>query len=83
MWQRLLFVVLACISATNLCRADVSPEIVNRGKAATALVEVAGGKGYGSAFCIDPAGVFVTNQHVVAQVDKTVALVLNPGRKNQ
>ena len=46
-------------------QADVAPEIVQRGKDATALVEVEGGQGFGTAFCIDAAGYFVTNEHVV------------------
>ena len=41
------------------------------------------GTGTGSAFCIDPAGVFVTNAHVVAGVQGVIHLVLNPGEKEQ
>jgi S1-C subfamily serine protease len=57
------------------------------GKASTALVEVQVGfaKGHGSAFCVHPAGMFVTNEHVVraAGPSGTVLLVLNPAQKTQ
>src|SRR6516165_4019689 len=45
-------------------------QLAKLGKAATALVEVKAGpaqglhQGYGSAFCIHPSGLFVTNEHV-------------------
>src|SRR3954462_9415261 len=39
-------------------------EIGKRGKAATAFVDVPG-RGTGTAFCVHPSGLFVTNEHVV------------------
>lgn len=53
------------------------------GKAATALLEIK--PQYGSAFCIHPSGLFVTNEHVVRSVGEkgTVNLVLDPGLKTQ
>jgi S1-C subfamily serine protease len=64
-----------------------APESIERGKRATALVEIRDGttlKGYGSAFCIDPSGIFVTNAHVAEAVAAArLKLVLNPGEANQ
>jgi hypothetical protein len=54
-------------------------EIAKIGKAATALVEIQGRRAYGSAFCIHPSGLFITNDHV-AQGDLTI--ILKPGSKN-
>jgi serine protease Do len=59
-------------------------EIGKRGKAATALVEVKARKSYGSAFCVHPSGLFVTNEHVVREPDaSSIQLVLDPGLKTQ
>ena len=56
-------------------------DIAKLGKAATALVE-AGINTQGSAFCIHPAGFFVTNEHVVAQ-NSTPTLIINTGQKTE
>jgi S1-C subfamily serine protease len=58
-------------------------EIGKRAKAATAFVDVPG-LGTGTAFCVHPSGLFVTNEHVVrgAQND-TVTLVLDPSLETQ
>ena len=58
----------------------ISKEVVNKAKLAVAYIEVSDGSG--SAFQIDPAGYFITNQHVVED-EKTVKLVLNSGEANQ
>jgi S1-C subfamily serine protease len=58
-------------------------EIAKRGKAATAFVEVSKG-GSGTAFCVHPSGLFVTNEHVVGVAGgDDVILVLNPSLDNQ
>jgi S1-C subfamily serine protease len=59
-------------------------EVAQLGKAATAYVHVKlpGGTASGSAFCVHPSGLFVTNQHVIDGAT-AVTLVLNPGRKDQ
>ncbi|MDY3552419.1 serine protease [Gemmata sp. JC717] len=57
-------------------------EIAKRGKAATAFVDVPG-RGTGTAFCIHPSGLFVTNEHVVRGVAGEVTLVLNPSLDTQ
>jgi serine/threonine protein kinase len=63
--------------------------LVSQGKAATALVEVSGegGPSFGSAFCIDPSGLFVTAAHVVAAAipprPGTVRLVLRAGEPDE
>jgi hypothetical protein len=61
---------------------DVSADTVAAGKKATALVVLDKEAGFGSAFCIDPTGLFVTNRHVV-EGNSTVTLVLSPGEKGQ
>jgi hypothetical protein len=83
-FQRALWIVTLFAMAT-LCRADVPPEIVARGKKATALVAIEGGQGYGTAFCIDSAGFFVTNAHFLIDVGsgKHLTLILDPGEKYQ
>ena len=52
-------------------------EIGKRGKAATAFAEVPQ-VGSGTAFCIHPSGLFVTNEHVVRGARGEITLVLNP-----
>jgi S1-C subfamily serine protease len=58
-------------------------EIGKRAKAATAFVEVPG-RGSGTAFCVHPTGLFITNEHVVRGAkDDPVVLVLNPSLESQ
>jgi hypothetical protein len=65
-----LFALAAGFTLLGTARAADEPltrvQIARLGKAATALVEVkaARGQGYASAFCIHPAGWFLTNAHV-------------------
>jgi S1-C subfamily serine protease len=66
-------------------RADkpTKVEIAKRGKAATAFVEVPN-RGTGTAFCIHPSGLFITNEHVVRDAEGSeVTLVLNPSLETQ
>jgi WD40 repeat protein len=79
--------VLVALSLVLLPRAARGKElskvaVARLGKPATALVEVKG-KGTGSAFCIHPSGLFLTNEHVVRGAAETVTLVLNSGLKTQ
>jgi hypothetical protein len=65
----------------------LSPTIVNQAKNATALVEIpidATQKVFGTAFCIDASGLFVTNAHVAdtAPAGK-VTLIISPGETDQ
>jgi hypothetical protein len=53
-------------------------KLAKAGKAATALVKGQFRGAQGSAFCIHPAGIFLTNEHVIQQ-ESNVSLVLNPG----
>jgi WD40 repeat protein len=69
-------------------RAEPAPEVIEKGKKATALVEVttAQGEVNGSAFCIDRSGLFITNAHVVseaASIKNPVRLVIDIGQKSQ
>jgi S1-C subfamily serine protease len=63
--------------------------IVSRGKRSTALVMVgAGGRShFGSAFCIDASGLFITGAHVVAPASTpdsgTIKLVLDDGQSQK
>ena len=79
-----LFAALCVVSlAAWPVRGEDSPKVkISRaGKAATALVQgKAFGAQQGSAFCIHPAGIFLTNAHVVNQ-DTTFTLHLNGGTK--
>ncbi len=76
--------VALCLSA-SLCRADLTPDQVTRGKRATALVELKNAHRTGSAFCIDAGGFFVTNEHVVADIPpgEKISIVLNSGEPDQ
>lgn len=73
-------VSLSCVAA--LSAADVKPEIVRKAKLATALVVQP--RGFATAFCIDPAGYYLTDQHAVAQAaDDGVELVLGAGEADE
>jgi S1-C subfamily serine protease len=68
--------------------AQLAPELSRRGRTATALVEVTHDKlaATGSAFCIDPSGLFITNAHVAedtAGKEGAVRLVLDIGLETQ
>jgi S1-C subfamily serine protease len=81
---RPLCAVAVLLAAWGSCPAADEPlsrvEIGKIGKAGTVLVEVKQ-RGYGSAFCVHPGGLFVTNEHVVRGGD--VNVVLNPGQKDE
>jgi hypothetical protein len=78
-----LAVLLAVLGSCPAADEGLSRvQLARLGKAATALVEVkaGGGYAYGSAFCVHPAGLFLTDEHVV---QGNVTLVLNPGLKGE
>jgi hypothetical protein len=54
--------------------------LARRAKAATALVEVKGRGRLGSAFCVHPAGLFLTNAHLL---QGEMMLVLRPGQAGE
>ena len=69
-------------------RGQQNTEVIERGKRATALVEVSlrEGNASGSAFCIDKSGLFITNAHVVSGANASaggVHLVLDIGSQTQ
>jgi S1-C subfamily serine protease len=75
--------ILPVLAVSMLCAAaNAGPGDVQRGKAATALVSVDGGRATGTAFCIDPSGVFVTNAHVIHGAG-AFQVVVNPGGKDE
>ncbi|HEX5273369.1 MAG TPA: serine protease, partial [Gemmataceae bacterium] len=65
--------------------AEDSKTVVQRGKRATALLVLPAGQGFGSAFCVDAAGFFVTNEHVVHDLPAggKVSLVLHAGEDGE
>jgi WD40 repeat protein len=58
-------------------------QVARLGKAATALVEMNKGQASGSAFCIHPSGLFITNDHVVRGSGQEIRLVLDSGLPTQ
>src|SRR5579885_2116371 len=74
-------------SAASTCFGQYKPEVIERGKKATALVEVATsqGRATGSAFCVDRSGLFITNAHVVASTgpQDPIRLVVDIGETTQ
>jgi hypothetical protein len=60
-------------------------EVIRRGKAATALVEITARKSHATAFCVHASGLFLTNEHAVrhAGLGGAVTLITEPGRKTQ
>ncbi len=75
----LLTMVPPCIA-----QLQTRTQIVSEGKQATALVETTAQDASGTAFCVDPAGFFVTNAHVAqAAMNQQMTLVLHPGETTQ
>jgi len=72
----LLFVGVCCSSGI----AQEARERILRGKSATAFLDLSDRKGSATAVCIDAAGIFVTNHHVVKGLaaDAVVKLVIDP-----
>jgi len=66
--------------------AEIKPETIKAGKAATGLVVrwdgIAREKATGTAFCIDAEGYFVTNEHVAGGTDM-IEIVMHPGTDDQ
>lgn len=83
-WLKTLawLLVFSISSSTTVAQQK---EIVEKGKAATALVDLAELNQSGTAWCVDSSGVFVTNHHVIADVAEggDVPLVLDSSTKNQ
>jgi hypothetical protein len=80
---RSVIVLLVFLSASRQLAAQSAPEIVSRGKLATALVVAEARRVSGTAFCVDPAGYFVTNAHVAGKTGDTVKLVLLSGEDGE
>jgi S1-C subfamily serine protease len=82
---RVRCILVLLLGAFGSGRAAEGPpsrvEVGKLGKAATALVEVKARRSYGSAFCVHPSGLFLTNEHVIQGGE--VTLVLNPGLKGE
>jgi S1-C subfamily serine protease len=90
MTRRILpaFLIVPVVIGGAQALAQLTPELILKGKRATALVEVdlEKGTGSGSAFCVDESGLFVTNAHVVdraADKEAPVRLVLGIGSEDR
>lgn len=82
------FLLILLLTGSLIGNLSAKPEVedIQRAKNATVLVEIEGGdKGYGTAFCIDNVGVYVTNAHVVKNksIGDFVDLILRPGGADQ
>ena len=83
LWRKALFSFIL-IALSSAGRADLTPAALLQGKRATVLVETDNARGFGSAFCIDASGFFITNNHVVISAgDGEISLVPHPGEKDQ
>lgn len=84
--RTLLVLLLAPMSLTGAEKEKPKElpkaELAKVGKEATALIEV-GRRYFGSAFCVHPSGLFVTNNHVVSEGTDEVKLTLNTGLPDQ
>ena len=83
---RLLVLMVCWIFLTGSSSAGeikTRVEIVKAAKPATALIDLK--PHYGSAFCVHPSGLFITNEHVVRTAGPStgVTLVLDAGMKSQ
>jgi S1-C subfamily serine protease len=69
--------------AASAATAQPTIEILKAGKDATALIEIEDGEGVtATAFCVDTAGLFVTNAHV-AEAGSRFKIIVNAGRPGQ
>jgi hypothetical protein len=62
--------------------AQIKPETLRAGKAATALVVLPSGRGFASSFGVDERGYFITNRHAIGD-GAALKLVLNAGEDNE
>lgn len=77
-----MLMLFSLIAQSALAEKPTKADINAMGKAATAYVET--NRGSGTAFCVHPSGLFVTNNHVIHDADKNaITLVLEPGFKKQ
>jgi S1-C subfamily serine protease len=76
----LVWLIAIRFSAIPAALADDPRERIERGKAATAFVQLPDERSSATAFCISAKGLFVTNHHVVRRIpsDGTVKLILDP-----
>ena len=80
------FRVLCCLSAMGIQATFAADKdaAIRRCKDATGFVDL-GMFGSGTAFCVNPRGVFITNHHVVGEIGLggTVTVVLNCGEPRE
>lgn len=77
----------SCLALSLQCGnssfGQVDREHVNLAKTATVLVERPSGDGFGTAFCLDEKGFFITNEHVIRGETEKIPLIMNPGTKSE
>ncbi|HLX59706.1 MAG TPA: serine protease [Planctomycetota bacterium] len=83
-----LWIVTALFATTGASRAlDAKPitdsELAAKGKAATVMVALNNDTAFGSAFCIDERGFYLTNCHVIKNAGDTVNVIIAAGEKDQ
>lgn len=76
LWLTVFASLISFVGST--CEAQLDQAQVESTKSATALVERPSGDGFGTAFCIDPRGFFLTNEHVIRGETEKIPLFLNP-----
>ena len=78
------FLLSLLIASLTYAAEDLSREAIQAGKDATGLVVLPSEKGFGSAFCVDPKGLFITNAHVVKDGgDDEITLVIRSGEEDE
>lgn len=84
MLMRLVLVMTLLLSMVGqvIAQQSIDPDVVRRGKKATAFVLDHEGRGVGTAFCVDAKGYFVTNAHVVKDGSRGYSLLLQSGEDN-
>ncbi len=77
--------VLCSLVIAAAASGQEGAKYVSAAKAATALVVLPGESGFATAFCVDSAGYFITNYHVVKDLEAGahLTLVLNAGQDDE
>ena len=71
--------LILIVAHGNCAFAQLDQKLVANAKSATVLVERPSGDGFGTAFCIDNKGFFITNHHVIVGETEKIPLIQNPG----
>jgi hypothetical protein len=80
MLKTIIITIYSLLLITTAC-AGLSPDVVTKCKKATAIVIT--NEGSGTAFCVDANGYFITNAHVLENVNDILNLIIMPGTKEE